>query len=223
MLKRPGWQRHCDDESVHRYSVRTIDQCDVTIARMSMTSQLLSCWHLKSYRERLGMNGMVFVYLRLCEDSFTNEQWYFAMVNITRGWIHLRDDFPSSAIERICGALNRLVSDVIINWHAQRARWKMSLILSTLPNVLLVTLAWRWIIGIVKILNNDAMEPEEITCIEIYRLKFILKRHDFVLHATSVNTGSVQVTHRAVGARTMHGFGTDLVRNPAIWLVESRD
>ena len=31
MLKRPGWQRHCDDESVHRYSVRIIDQCYVTI------------------------------------------------------------------------------------------------------------------------------------------------------------------------------------------------
>ena len=31
MLKRPGWQRHCDDESVHRYSARIIDQCDVTI------------------------------------------------------------------------------------------------------------------------------------------------------------------------------------------------
>ena len=25
------------------------------------------------------------VYLRLREDSITNEQWYFAMVNITRG------------------------------------------------------------------------------------------------------------------------------------------
>ena len=131
-------------------------------------------------------------------------------------------DFPSSAIERICGALNRLVSDVIINWHAQRARRKMSLIPSALPNVLLVMVC-RWIVGIVKTLKNDAMEPEEITNIEIYRLKFILKWHVFVLHVTSVNTGSVQVTHRAVGARTMHGFGTDLVRNPAIWLVESRD
>ena len=60
------------------------------------------------------------------------------------------------------------------------------------------------------------MEPEEITNIEIYRLKFILKQHVFVLHVTSVNTGSVQVTHRAVGARIMHGFDTDLVRNPAI-------
>ena len=47
-------------------------------------------------------------------------------------------DFPSSAVERICGALNRLTSDVIINWHAQRARRKMSLIPSALPNVLLV-------------------------------------------------------------------------------------
>ena len=32
MLNRPCRQRHCDDESVHRYSVRIIDQCDVTIA-----------------------------------------------------------------------------------------------------------------------------------------------------------------------------------------------
>ena len=131
-------------------------------------------------------------------------------------------DFTSSAIERICGALNRLVSDVIINWHAQRPRRKMSLIPSALPNVLLV-MACRWIVGIVKILQNDAMEPEEITNIEVYRPKFILKRHVFVMHVTSVNTGSVQVKHRGVGARTMHGFGTDLVSNPAIWLVESRD
>ena len=28
-------KRHCDDESVHRYNVRTIGQCDVTIARGS--------------------------------------------------------------------------------------------------------------------------------------------------------------------------------------------
>ena len=85
-------------------------------------------------------------------------------------------------------------------------------------------MACCWIFGIVKILeNDDVMEPEEITSIEIYRLKFILKRYVFVLHVTSINAGSVQVTHRAVGARTKHGFGTDLVRNPAIWVVESRD
>ena len=131
-------------------------------------------------------------------------------------------DFPSSAKEGICGALNRLVSDVIINWHAQRVRRKMSLIPLALPNVLIV-MACRWIVCIVKILKNYAMEPEEITNIEFNRLKFILKRHVFVLHATSVNTWSVQVTRRAVGARIMHGFGTDLVSNPAIWLVESRD
>ena len=62
-------------------------------------------------------------------------------------------DFPSSAIERICGALNRLVSDVMINWHAQRVRRKMSLIPSALPNVLrvLTVMACCWIVGIVKI------------------------------------------------------------------------
>ena len=125
------------------------------------------------------------------------------------------------AIERICGDLNRLVSDVIFNVHAQRSRRKMSLVPSAWPNVLLV-MACRWIVGIVKILKNDGMEPEEITNIEIYRLKFILKRHVFVLHVTSVSTRSVQVTHRAVGDRTMHGLGNELVRNPAIWLVESR-
>ena len=62
---------------------------------------------------------------------------------------------------------------------------------------------------------NDAMEPEEITNIEIYRLHFILKWHVFALHVTSVITGSVQVTHHAVSARSMQGFGTDLVRNSA--------
>ena len=131
-------------------------------------------------------------------------------------------DFPSSAIERICGALNRLASDVIINWHAQCARGKLYLIPSALPNVLLV-MACHWIVGIAKIITNDGMEPQEITNIEIYRPKFILKWQVFVLHETSVNAGSVQVTHRAVGARTLHGLGTDLVRNLVIWLVESRD
>ena len=64
---------------------------------------------------------------------------------------------------------------------------------------------------------------EQITNIEIYTLMFIWKRHVFVLHVTSVSTGSVQVMHRAVGARSMHGFGTDLARNLAILLVESQD
>ena len=84
-------------------------------------------------------------------------------------------------------------------------------------------MACRWIVGILKILMNNAMEPEEITNLEIYRLKFILKRHVFVLHVTSVVTGSVQVTHRAIGARIMHDFGADLIRNPSIWLVERRN
>ena len=93
MLKRLGWQRHCDDESVHRYSAGIIDRCHNSLAaRKLMTSEWLSCWHLKSYRERLGMNGVISVYLRLREDSITNQQWYFAIVNITRDWIHVRDD-----------------------------------------------------------------------------------------------------------------------------------
>ena len=128
-------------------------------------------------------------------------------------------DFPSSVIEIICGALNRLVSDVIINWHAQRARRKMSLIPSALSKSYLYLMACRLIVGIVKILRNDAMEPEEITSIEI--TDWSLFWSDTCLYCTW-NTGSVQVAYRAVGARTINGFGTDLVRNPAIWLVESR-
>ena len=181
MLKHPGWQRHCDDESVHRYSARMIYQRDVTIASGSHIDDVTIAKLLT---------------FEIISGAARNERYDFRLV-----W------------------LNRLVSDVMINWHAQRARRKLSLIPSALPNVVLV-MACRWIVGILKI---DAMGPEEITNIEIYGLKFILKRHVFVLHVTSVNTGSVQVTRRAVGARTMHGFCTDLIRNLAIWLVESRD
>ena len=82
------------DESVHRYSVRITDQCDVTIASGShiddVTIAELLTFEIISGAAK--MNGMVFGYLRLREDSITNEQWYVAMVNITRGWIHVRDD-----------------------------------------------------------------------------------------------------------------------------------
>ena len=98
--------------------------------------------------------------LRLREDSITNEQWYFAMVNITRGWIHVRDDrfskFRNSKNLRSLESFGK--RHVIINWHTQRARRKISLIPSALPNVVLV-IACRWIVGILKI---DAMEPQEI-------------------------------------------------------------
>ena len=57
------------------------------------------------------------------------------------------------------------------------------------------------------------MEPEEITNIEIYRVKFILKWHIFMLHVTSIISRSVQVAHHAVGAWTMHGLCTDLIKN----------
>ena len=139
-----------------------------------MTSQWLSCWHLKSYRERLEKNGMIFVYqdyveIQLQMSSVFLHWWISPEVEFTS----VMTDFPSFKIDRICGVLNRLVSDVMIIWHTQRARRKMYLIPSALPNVLLV-MACRWIVGTVKILN-DAMEHEEITDIEIYRLKLILK------------------------------------------------
>ena len=122
-----------------------------------MTSQLLSCCHLKSYRERLGTNGMIFVYLRQGEDSITNEQWYLAMVNIIRvEFTSVMADFPSSAIERISGSLTRLLSDVIINWHAQRARRKMYWSLQ--PCQTSYVDSWYF-----ENIKNDAMEPEEIT------------------------------------------------------------
>ena len=84
-------------------------------------------------------------------------------------------------------------------------------------------MAGRWIVGIVKILINNAREPEEITSQQIHRLKFILRRKVLVLHVISVVSGSVQVMHHAVGARIMQGFGTDLVMNPTVWLAESRN
>ena len=37
------------------------------------------------------MKGMIFVDLRLYEGSLTNEEWYFLMVNVTRGSINIRD------------------------------------------------------------------------------------------------------------------------------------
>ena len=65
---------------------------------------------------------------------------------------------------------------------------------------------YSWILKI-----NNAMEREEINNIEIYRLKFNLKQHVSILHMTSVNTRRVQVTHGAVGARTMHRYVTDSI------------
>ena len=157
----------------------------------------------------------------LREDSITNEQWYFAMVNIARGWIHVRDDRFSKCRNR--KNLRRLESFGkswigTRNVHGKNVFDPLRLAKRLTCNGMSLD-SWyyenikRWCYGTRG--NNQY--------IEVYRLKFILKRHVFVLHATSVNTGSVQVTHRAVGARTMHVFGTDLVSDPAIWLVESWD
>ena len=37
-----------------------------------------------------------------------------------------------------------------------------------------------------------------------------------------VITGNVRERHRAVGAMIMHGFGSNLVRNPEIWFGENQ-
>ena len=146
------------------------------------------------------------------------------MVNITRGWIKVRDDRFSKFRNR---KNLRSLESFGKRRHNQLARAtgmaKIVFDPFSIAKRLTCNGVCRWIVSIKKILTNGGMEPQEITNIEIYRPKFVLKRHEFILHVTSVNTGSVQVTLRAIGARTMHGFGTDLVRKPAIWLVESRD
>ena len=71
----------------------------------------------------------------------------------------------------------------------------------------------RWMTDIVKIPTNNMIKMGEITDVEIYRLKIIF------CHMT----WSVQVSHRAVGVRTMHGLGTDLIWNLTIWLAEIRN
>ena len=76
--------------------------------------------------------------------------------------------------KRLCKAVNRLVSDIIIYWsRVMRPMATISLVPLRFANHL--AMACRWIVGFVKILINDAMEPAEITSIEIYRLKLILK------------------------------------------------
>ena len=131
-------------------------------------------------------------------------------------------DFPSSAIERICGALNRLVSDVIINWHVQHARPKMSLISSALPNVLLVMVCC-WVVGIVKTLKKWCYGTWGNNQYRNLLAEVYFEAARFCIARDQRQYWKCAVMHRAVGARTMHSFGTDLVRNPAIWLVESRD
>ena len=88
MLKSPGWQGHCDDKSIHRYSVRIIDQCDVTIVSGAhiddVTIAKLLTFEIISgvaRNERYNFH----LSKTMCEDSVRNEQFYFAMVNFTRG------------------------------------------------------------------------------------------------------------------------------------------
>ena len=123
MLKRPGWQCHCGNESVHRYSVRIIDQCDITIASGShiddVTIAKLLTFEIISgaaRNERYGFRLFKTTWRFNYKWAVVLQWWISPEVKFTS----VMTDFPSSAIERICGALNHLASDVIINWHAQR-------------------------------------------------------------------------------------------------------
>ena len=153
MLKPPVWQRHCDDERVHRYNVRIIDQCDVTIASGPhiddvTTAKLLTFAIISGAARNERHDFRLSKKIQLQTNSGILQWRISPEVEFTS----VMTDFQSSAIERICEALNSLVSDVIINWHAQLARRKMSLIPSALPNVLLL-MACRCIVGIVNILK----------------------------------------------------------------------
>ena len=60
-------------------------------------------------------------------------------------------------------------------------------------------MACRWIVGIAKIFTNDGMEPKEITNIEIYRPKFILKRHALFMHVVYKEHFTDMVSHLTQG------------------------
>ena len=94
----------------------------------------------------------------------------------------------------------------------------MSLIMipSALPNVLLV-IASRLIVGTLKIFKK--------WCYGTWgdNQNRSLQAEVFLSGTFCIACHQRQYRKCAGYARTMHGFGTDLVRNPAIWLMESRD
>ena len=139
MLKRLGWQRHCDYESVYRISVRIIDQCDVTMASGShiddVTIAKLLTFEVISGAARNERYGF-----RLSKTTWRfNYKWAVVFCN---GKYHQRlNSRPWWQIFR--GRKNlRSVESFDKRRHNQLARAacmaKMSLISSALPNVLLV-------------------------------------------------------------------------------------
>ena len=113
------------------------------------------------------------------EGSITNEQSYFSMVNITRGWIHFGDDriskFHNGKNLRSFESFGKWCH----NWLATRTANNVFDPSSLAKRLMLMTC--HCIFGIIKILTSNAMEPEEITKIEIYRLSFISKGHISVM------------------------------------------
>ena len=69
----------------------------------------------------------------------------------------------------------------------------------------------RWIVGIVKVFMNNTIELAETN-----NRKSI--QAEVYFEATPFHNACHQRHYRkcAIGARTMHGLGTDVVKNPAV-------
>ena len=107
---------HCDDESIHRSCVRITGNYDVTIIGGSCIDGI-TITQLFTFRIRSDWESTVWfsLILKPMKVHITNDQWYFSMVNNIRGKIHVRDaTFSSFMMEKICGAMNGLLNDVII-------------------------------------------------------------------------------------------------------------
>ena len=91
-----------------------------------------------------------------------------------------------------------------------------------IPNILRVMTYW-WILIYVKILTDHTIDPDQIQIKKFIGWRLFWGETFLYYHMTSVITRSVQVRYCAVGATTMHGFAADLIRNPTMSLVESRN
>ena len=156
MLKRPGWQRYCDDESVHRYSVRIIDQCDVTITSGSHIDDVTIAKPLTFEIISGAARNERYDFLLSKTTWRFNYKWAVVFCN---GEYHRRlNSRPWWQIFQVRNRKNLWSLESFGKWrHNKLTRAtctaKMSLIPSALPNVLLV-LTCRWIFGIVKILKT---------------------------------------------------------------------
>ena len=176
MLKRPGWQRQCDDECV--YSVRIIDQCDVAIP-------------IDSHFDKVTIGQLLT--FEIISGAVRNERYDFrfswrfsdkwAVVFFNYEYHQRLNSRPSWQVFPVSQSAELwivLVSDVIINWP-RATRTAKNVFESLEPCQSHTLLTCRWKLGIVKILTSKTMKSEETTNMKIYKPTFISKRHVFVL------------------------------------------